>query len=283
MFMFSIFAISLISFSSLASYEVNKQKLKFRKKNRLNKLILTEENLEIKEIDSLFQKAGITLKGKQYQIIRFTIISLLLSFWVIELIINKQNTSYFILAIIIYVISIPKEKYLGIRTPFYHFLNIYSKEYQKKKDIEIYNIISQIKNIHISTNGDIGVDYILEQVLRFSKHTKPMFLKFISLWNINKKELAVEQFSIASGSQVGIDLANFLYKFDNLKGEDLIEQLNIYQNKVRQEKETLRNKSQERKTNILYFISIGVIMLILVNMVITIMLGSVMQQFELIG
>lgn len=152
----------------------------------------------------------------------------------------------------------------------------------KKKDLELYNIVSQVKNICISSQGNIGTDYILNEILKFTNHTKPLFLKFISLWNVNKKELAVEYFSSRIGSTIGEELAHILHKFDSLNSSELVEQLNIYQNNVRQEKETIRNKNQERQTTLFYALSVSVVMVVILNMLITIIFNSVFQQINYI-
>lgn len=132
-FIFILFVLALVQFSSLVTRDVSKQKLRFKRRRRLNKLIVNDESKEVKEIDRVFERTGIKLKGKQYQLIRFFTIIILFIVWLFELILYKNNTMYFGLGILLYLISIPKERFLGLKTPFYYALKSYSNEFQKER------------------------------------------------------------------------------------------------------------------------------------------------------
>lgn len=277
MFVFAI--VALLNFSYLAAYETNKQKLRFKRKSKILKALTKDKN-EISEIDALFNRYGIAMKGGQYQMVRYITLAMLVAFWLLNALIYKTSSIWGPLAIVFFIASVPKEEFLKIKTPLHHFFNFYSKSYQKKRDIELYNLISQIKNIYITLNGNIGSDYVLREILKFTKYTKNMFIRFVSLWNLNKKEEAVEYFIDATQSDVGRDIAHIFDKLDKLKKDDILEQLSMYQKNVKQNKETLRVKRQETKSTLYYSLSVFLVILILLNMLITLVFSNLLHQFS---
>lgn len=281
-FLFMLALGGILNFSYLATFEPNKHKLKFKKKSRIGKIIIEEQKVENKEIDAIFDKHGLSISGKQYQIMRYSVVSFFFMMWFMNALLFKKNTSWGMMGIAIFLISIPKEVILKIKTPFYYFFNLYSKSYQKKRDIELLNIVAQMKNIYITLKGNVGTDYVLNEILKFSKYTKGIFIKFNTLWNLNRKDEAVEFFTIASGSDIGRDLAYLIIKLDGLHEHEIIEQLSLYQNVVRQTKETYRNKSQERKTTFYFTLSTILVIAIILNMLVTIIFTNLLEQFRYI-
>lgn len=271
----------ILSFSYMTAYDGEKTKLKFKKKGKKLKL-LVDDPTEIKEIEKIFNKYGVMIQPKQYSTVRYSFLIMCVVFWLINLSLFGNNSFWGPLGIVMFIASIPKEEIGPIKMPLKVVLNFYSRSFQKKRDLELFNIISQIKNIYITMDGNIGTDYVLTEVLKFSKHTKVIFIKFMTLWNINKRSLAIDYFTEASNSTIGRDLAFLLGKLDNLKKEEILDQLDIYQNTVRQTKETYRLKAQEGKSLFYYIISIGLVLLIIVNMLFVIIFSNLMEQFQYI-
>ena len=280
-FMLTSAVLGLFNFSYLATYDINKQKLKFKSKNKIADK-LTNDPKEIKEIESIFDKYGVSASPRQYQVVRYLVIGMFAALWISNMVLYGKNTLWGAFAIFTNILTIPKENIGKVKTPFYYALNAYSRSYKKKRDLELYNIVSQIKNIYKTTQGSVGVDYILREILKFTRFTKTIFVKFISLWDLNKKDEALEYFVYTTDSTIRRDLANIIFKLDSLKEEEIMEQLDMYQNAVRQEKDTYRLKSQEAKSAAYYALSIFLIILILFNMLVTVIFTDLMNQFRFI-
>lgn len=275
--MTSFFLCGLLSLLMTLSHNEGKQKIKFKRKS-FSEMLVDEKSDEVKELDYKLLQAGLPLNGKQYQLLRYSLMFVLFSLWAVRLVIYKESSMLFPISIILFVITSPKEKLLMFPSPFSKLLESSAKSFQKKKDIELYNIVSQLKNMCLSTQGTMGTDYVLNEIVNYTKYTRSIFTKFISLWNIDRKDEAVEQFNREIGSLLGQELSAILYKFDSLEGKELVNHLDLYQNSIRQEKETHRVKVQERKTTLLYFSAITVVVLILINLIVTLIFSNLADQ-----
>lgn len=275
--MTSFFLCGLLSLLMTLSHNEGKQKIKFKRKS-FSEMLVDEKSDEVKELDYKLLQAGLPLNGKQYQLLRYSLMFVLFSLWAVRLVIYKESSILFPIGIILFVITSPKKKLLIFPSPFSKLLESSAKSFQKKKDIELYNIVSQLKNMCLSTQSTMGADYVLNEIVNYTKHTRPIFTKFISLWNIDRKDEAVEQFNREIGSLLGQELSAILYKFDSLEGKELVNHLDLYQNSIRQERETHRVKVQERKTTLLYFSAITVVVLILINLIVTLIFSNLADQ-----
>ena len=53
----------------------------------------------------------------------------------------------------------------------------------------------QLKNLAIATKDNpLGADFIIEQLMRFTKITKPIFVRTLSIWRMGEYEKACGYF-----------------------------------------------------------------------------------------
>jgi len=217
-----------------------------------------------------------------YNTVRFTI----LIFWFFIALLLKMlfdissfGIQIFFIALLL-ILTIPKEKIGRIRLPFF-YLNEYIKTTTSERyNREIFWTISLLINLFTIT-GDkkMGSDYIVEQIIKTVNVTKPIYLKMLSMWNMNLKEEAVEYFSNEIGTKEARNLSRVFIKLDNLDVKNFKNQLINYKNSIKDERSTLRDKRSERNGVIIYSLAIFSALFVLINFLLLI-LSDVFSAFN---
>ena len=243
------------------------------KRNRFRDIKSTiEVQFNDKETDSLFKDAGIKGSSAAYQIMRYTIIVI----WLIIILYNKfylgSFSRYsFALLIIVFIITSPRKEFLGRKSPFYSVMGLLQYKYKNRKNKEIYRALSQLKNLSIiSSEISLGSDYILEEIYKFTKITKPIFSMFLSMWYEADRLTACEYFANAIGTKEGREISNLFLKRDDLNPGELKHQIELYQEMVKSERQTYKEKFNEARGNVLYSMVMFSAIVVLLNFVIVV-------------
>ena len=228
---------------------------------------------------------GVNISILGYQTIRFTALGIWLVL-IILLKITKGLSSFglqlFLLAIL-FVVTTPKSKMGRIKLPFLYISNFFSKVKREAASREIYRTISQLINLFtIKGENILGSNYILGEIIKFSKVTKPVYLKMLSLWNMNMKEEAVDYFADAIGTKEARDLAGVFLKLDLISPKELKGQLTHYQNNIKTERITARERVNERNGNLIYILAIISAVVVLLNFLV-IVLTEVFTSYNLLS
>lgn len=237
------------------------------------------ESLKDQQTDNLFRSIGINISTFKYNIIRLSILLImLLSTIYSDIISHDKGITRILIIVILILITAPQKEFWGHKTPFFYFVELMRKEYSIKRDIEIYRAITQLKNLGIALEDKpVGADFLINQLMRFTNYTKPVFAKTLSLWRLGKEEEACKYFDEAIGTKLSHDFSNILIKLDKINPAELVEQLVNYQERVKQEKVTEKLKRQEKISNYLYLPIIGVALAILLNFVVVVIMMDTMQ------
>lgn len=231
-----------------------------------------KEQLDDTNTNAIFEQAGFKLSSSTYQIIRYFIISL----WVLILLYNKffaGNFSRYSLAFLIlaFIISSPRNEFLGRKSPLLMILDLFQNEFKNKKNKEIYRALSQLKNLSIvSSDESLGSDYVLEELMKFTRITKPIFSKFLSMWYEADRAAACEYFSNAVGTKEGKELSSLFLKLDDLNPSELKHQIELYQSMVKSEKQTYKEKKNEIRGTVIYSMVMFSAIVVLLNFVIVV-------------
>jgi hypothetical protein len=170
---------------------------------------------------------------------------------------------------VVWVISIPRRKILKRKTPFGYILDIFEKEDRQKKDVEVFRAITQLKNLAISQKDKpLGADFMIEQLSRFAVITKPIFSQTISLWRMGKEDEACDYFADEIDTKLGREFANILRELDEINPVELVDQLELFQNHIKEERVTNRLKKQEMISNILFMPIVATAFVIMLNFVV---------------
>lgn len=270
LFIFSILGLAnILLFLSIRNNRTYKIRMK---KNRYTRLIeYMKSNINEKELDNLFFQSGFNIKAINYQLIRYTflIVWLCLSIIISKISGNAFPFNKLIMLLLLFLITSPTEYLFGRRTPFKYIMDMFMKSNKEKKNIEIYRAVSQLKNIALSKQDEPpSSDFILEQLRKFTKSTRPIFNRVIAFWSLGNKEEACDYLERSIETDEGYELANILRKLDDLKPSEFISQLVLLQDFIRRDRETRKIKENENKSNLVYLVVVTTGMIILINFVI---------------
>jgi len=228
---------------------------------------------------------GVNIPVLGYQAVRF----MALGTWLIGAVllkITKGLPSFSLqlfLIVILFVVTTPKSKMGRIKLPFSYVSSFFKKRGREAANREIYRTISQLINL-FTIKGEValGSNYILEEIIKFSKVTRPVYLKMLSMWNMNIREEAADYFATAIGTKEARDLANIFLKFDHLRPGELKGQLINYQNNIKTERITVRERANERNGNLIYILAIVSAVVVLLNFLVVV-LTDVFASYNLLS
>jgi len=170
-----------------------------------------------------------------------------------------------------------------IKLPFLYISDYFSKVRMEEANREIYRTISQLINL-FTIKGDsiLGSNYILEEIIKNAKVTKPVYLKMLSMWNMNMREEAAIYFASAIGIKEARDLSSLFLKLDLISPKELKGQLIHYQNNIKTERITARERANERNGNLIYMLAIVSAVVVLLNFLV-IVLTDVFSSYNLLS
>ena len=228
---------------------------------------------------------GVNIPLSRYQAVRFAVLGI----WLIGTVllkIAKDLPSFrmqLFLIVILFIATTPKSKMGRIKLPFLYVNDFFKKRDREESNREIYRTISMLINL-FTIKGEValGSNYILEEVIKTTKITKPVYLKMLSLWNMNKQEEAASYFATAIGTKEARDLANIFLKLDHLRPGELKGQLINYQNNIKTERITARERVNERNGNLIYILAIVSAVVVLLNFLVVV-LTDVFTSYNLLS
>lgn len=252
--------ITLVSFgfyllkSTWQSRSGKRKKIRFRtnpyiKMNNDVKNILSDTVL-----DHVFMESGIFFSAVTYNLFRYIILLTSLSIGIVSYVYyGKDPMNQFLLTFGIFIGTYPRLKINRFKTPFGWMLERIAEEYKEKKDLEIYRSITQLKNLAVAQqHKPLGADFIIEQLMKFTKVLKPIYAQTLALWRLGKEVEACNYFADATGTKLGYEFANILNKLDTINPVELVDQLILYQTHVKEERVTQLLKKQETKSNLMF-------------------------------
>ena len=228
---------------------------------------------------------GVNVSLLNYQIVRF----LALAIWLIFIILLKitKGVPFFgpqlFLLIVFAAATTPKPKIGRIKLPFSYISSFFSKVKKQAANREIYRSLSQLINL-FTIKGDsiLGSNYIFEEIIKYSKVTKPVYLKMLSMWNMNMRQEAADYFAGSIGTKEAADLASLFLKLDHISPKELKGQLANYQNNIKTEAITAREKVNERNGNLIYMLAIISAVVVLLNFLVVV-LTDVFTSYSLLS
>ena len=228
---------------------------------------------------------GANISLLNYQIVRF----LALAIWFVLIILLKLTKEIPIFGpqlfflIVLLAASTPKHKIGRIRLPFSYVEEFFGRVKKEAANKEIYRSLSQLINL-FTIKGDfiLGSNYIFEEIIKYSKVTKPVYLKMLSMWNMNMRQQAADYFADAIGTKEAKALAAIFLKLDHLSPKELKVQLLNYQNNIKSEAITARERINERNGNLIYILAIISAVVVLLNFLVVV-LTDVFTSYSLLS
>jgi len=233
------------------------------------------------EIDNLVQALGIK-SGMLYQVMRYAILITGLGYIVYTRYpFTSDVLMPFIIWLIAFVATSPRRLILNKDSPFYILVKQVKKSKNQKLNIEIYRCFSQLKNIVAAkSNVNYSADFIICELVKYSGHLKPIFNRMLGYWYEGRYKEAAGYFSETIGTKEAEALASLLLKIDYIKPAELVSQIELYQNAVKNGRKTAAQKEKENRSNLIYALVITSGIIIFVNLiVVTIVVDYKLSNF----
>ena len=224
------------------------------------------------ETENLFRQVGLKMSASLYQLIRYALLAIWLAYIsFLRLHDGKKVTVLLALWLILLVVSKPIRKLLMYKSPFLLVCEQINMRNKAKMNIEIDRCLSQLKNIAKTMSGNaMSSDYIIKELSKYTKVTKPYFLRLLGFWYEGRYKEGQEYFSNAIGTEEARELAGIFTKLDYLAHDEFISQLEMYQNQIRSKRKTNAQKANERQGNIIFLIAMLSGIIILINFLVVV-------------
>lgn len=221
--------------------------------------------------EEVFKKAGLHLAIAHYTAARNLLAIILLCGLAGTIIRDGVDGALLPLLLIaaLYMLSEPRETRgkTAKRTYFKMLLDKFRESYLNKKDDELMTIVTQFKNLIVTQaqfDQTRSAESIIETLLHFTTDlTRPIFAQTLSLIRLSKSEEAARQFGQNFGTKIGEEFATILHKLDELDPTEFLEQINSFQDGLREEKRTRRQKKQEQAGRLIFLLASCVVSIIL--------------------
>lgn len=261
-----LFAISLAVVKSIN--KKTKYKYTFRKPNKR----FAKDNKEENAINNVFVEAGFHITFDKYIRIRLVVFIIILISTSIALFTSDRLRIAIGIIVSAYFITTPVLAIGKKESPFMIFMKIIKKIHNQKKDIEIYRLLIQLKNIAITQQEQpYSADYTINQLIKFSRLTKNSLINFLMFYNLGKEDEAYEKFTKEINTRMGNEIGIILLKLDKLKPFELVQQINIVKDRNRERHITRKHRRQNKISDLIYLpIIIPVFVLFLNFIMITI-------------
>ena len=223
------------------------------------------------ETDHMVQVLGIR-SGTIYQIIRYAILTACLG--------TVAYTQYpftsdalmpFTLWLIAFAVTSPRRTLFNKDSPFYILVKLMQKRKKQKLNIEIYRCFSQLKNIAVAKSDvSYSADFIICELAKYSNDLKPIFNRMLGYWYEGRYEDAAGYFKESVGTKEAEALASILLKIDYLKPAELVSQIELYQDSVKNDRRTAAQKEKENQSNLIYVLVMASGIIIFVNLIVVV-------------
>lgn len=239
------------------------------------------KRIDNSSIDAEFERNGLKVSFKKYfksyQIIRYIAISAMVVYLILKAIFSSITTINIVIVFTLIVLSTPILKFRKRWTVFGQIMRILDKDLKKKQDMELSSIVIQLQNIAVSQEkAPTNLSSMLLRIVGFCSYTKAGFVKMISLIDQDREDEAKQAFINEVDTILGRDLAHILIQLDKLNPAKVVEQLNLLEERIRNENLTIKNRKEEFHSNLIYMIPVVLCFVILLNFVVM-MLNSAME------
>lgn len=235
----------------------NKNKIRFKKNIRKNVKSFFSD-IKNTDQDLIFRNVGIKLSIKKYAAIRNLMMIIMtmtvcLSFIGGDL---KEAKNLILLTIALYFVSVPRDAFMGRKTPFKWTLEMMRSEYLNKKDDELIAVITQLKNLAtLKSEQDYSADYIIQNLMRFTVIIKPILARTLSLMRLERKKEACDYFKNELGTKLGDDFSIVLLKLDDLDTSDFLNQLELFLETVKEKRATRQSNKQQNLSYLVFLLA----------------------------
>lgn len=151
---------------------------------------------------------------------------------------------------------------------------------EERVDKEIYEAMTFIGNFTAATGGNVGSQFILEQLSYRESVLKEAYIKALGFVRLNKLKDAENEILQKADTEAGHALAALMLNWDRMKPDELTEILETRRKSIREIYITRRKRREELLSDIIYLPVVANVFLIFINFI---YVGYFMQQKELLN
>jgi hypothetical protein len=243
--------------------------------------------LRDKSTDEIFRDAGVNLSVAKYQGVRNLLIVAVMLFLAANAVLGEPVLRQVLLFIVLYAATKPDEYFTAgkrkIKTPFKTVLDAMRKTHFERLDNELSKAVVQLKNM-IATNPEklYATDYVLEQLMKYTRLTRPTFARTIMLYRKGEKEAAAELFTGEIKTKLGRDFGMIVLKLENLPPKDFMTQIEAFQVSMREERQTRELQKGESTSRRIFLLASITVMVIIFDYM-YILFAHLMKEMAVIG
>lgn len=239
------------------------------------------KKIDNSSIDAEFERNGLKISFKRYfksyQVTRYLLILLMICYLIYKLLFSSISAIEVIILIAFAALTAPILKFGRKWSLFGQIMKLLDRDLKKKQDMELSSIVIQLQNIAVAQEkSPTNLSSMLLRIVGFCNYTKAGFIKMISFIDQDREDEAKQAFISEVDTILGRDLAHILIQLDKLNPAKVIEQLNLLEERIRNENLTIKNNKEEFYSNLIYLIPVILCFVILLNFVV-IMLSSAME------
>ena len=249
---------------------INQQKKVRIKKDRYSEIKdYVLDKLQNKQLDSLMQDSGLKITYKQYQVTRIIMFVVFLIIIFASYTVDKGGDIPYrqiFITIFLFYITTPSEYIINkVRSPFSLILNLLFKRELNRYNEDLFNVLSQLKNLILARKDEPPrSDFVLIQMRKFTNKVGAIFDRMITLWDMDRRDEAIELLNKKIPSEMAKNLGDVLIKVDQLKPFELRTQIEVLQFSFKKERETLQLKKKEIQSYLVYlFVSFSLFFVLL--------------------
>jgi hypothetical protein len=258
----SLFLITLAYIYSL--FHNKKKKKQLRYKNGYRQILSKAKITSDEDIDTLFKRSGIKLTNRTYNKYRYYLF--LVSIFMVTSIFFKSPKllNYYLVIIVLYISSIPVLSLMNKKTIFSIVIDWFKKRYNEKINIELYSLLTQLKNIAINEDNLYSIEFMINQLLKSANLTKDLLSNYLLKYRTCREDEAIEYFLNRLNTPLSKDFLAIIMKLDKLAPGELINQIELAKFKFREDRNTKKKGKQESLSNLVFLpIYIPVLVIIL--------------------
>lgn len=285
-----VFVLCIIVFSVGAvvyagSFKDKKSEMVRFKRQRFTDLRETLERSVFRVVeanDNLLPNTQLVLPRYLYLTVRYIVIVFLLVLSVMVAIrAGVIPTRHLLFIGIIFLLTTPSHMIFGIQSPFAYALFAMQTENKTKMNKEIFRVIGQMKNLSFSVKASsVSSTYIIESLARFTKHTRSIFEKTLSLWYVSRFQEAHDYFCAAVNTDEGRALAALFLKLDHINSSELRDQLETLLSAIREKRKTIAFAKKENQSKLLLVLSFLTVSVMLVNFMVVVVFIDSMSMLQ---
>lgn len=146
---------------------------------------------------------------------------------------------------------------------------------------ELYGSAIILKNLSlVHKNSPVSADYTYEVLMRNSERLKPLYQEMLTMYRNGKNDEAFRIFGERTGTREGKNFAVILSKLERINPSELLEQIDVFQEMILEERTTASMKKAQRNSIITTAWATAGIFAMLINFLCVVVLMNMLEMLR---